>query len=214
MRSKGFTLIELLVVVAIIAILMAILLPSLSQARERSKSVSCMMGLRQIGVAWLAYANENNLVLPPNKGGDPWTLKLYSESATASAGFLNNRKVFRCPSDSVVRSTNQFPLSYGATGVPDWGHDSEFCGKKMTTIEAPSTSIAVMEYHTSGKTVSGGAWQYPIYIDSNPPVQYGVTYRHGSATNLTSSALFLDFRVEQIAPLIAAKATWKYEAGN
>lgn len=59
-RSRGFTLIELLVVIAIIAILLSILLPSLSAAREMGKEAKCGAQMRSIGQGFLAYANDNN----------------------------------------------------------------------------------------------------------------------------------------------------------
>ncbi len=63
--AHGFTLIELLVVVAIIAVLVAILLPALSSARERAKRVVCMSNLRQIGMSERYYMDENNGYVTP-----------------------------------------------------------------------------------------------------------------------------------------------------
>ncbi len=61
MRSrKGFTLIELLVVIAIIAILMAVLMPALNRAREQGKRASCLSNLKQLTLAWVAYAGDND----------------------------------------------------------------------------------------------------------------------------------------------------------
>ena len=59
-RSKGFTLIELLVVIAIIAILMAILMPALNRAREQGKRAACLSNLKQLQLAWITYASDND----------------------------------------------------------------------------------------------------------------------------------------------------------
>jgi prepilin-type N-terminal cleavage/methylation domain-containing protein len=69
--SRGFTLIELLVVVAIIALLISILLPSLSRAREQAKKVKCMSNLKQIGGAMLNYFTEVNDWFPFEKRAEP-----------------------------------------------------------------------------------------------------------------------------------------------
>jgi prepilin-type processing-associated H-X9-DG protein/prepilin-type N-terminal cleavage/methylation domain-containing protein len=63
-RRHAFTLVELLVVIGIIALLISILLPSLSRAREMGKSIKCLSNLRQLGMATVSYANEHKTYLP------------------------------------------------------------------------------------------------------------------------------------------------------
>ena len=65
-QSLGFTLIEVLVVVAIIALLISILLPSLKKAREQAKTATCLSQLRQIGKAVGMYTSEFDDSLPAN----------------------------------------------------------------------------------------------------------------------------------------------------
>jgi prepilin-type N-terminal cleavage/methylation domain-containing protein/prepilin-type processing-associated H-X9-DG protein len=60
MRRRGFTLIELLVVIAVIAVLLAILIPVARTARERGQRAVCLSNLRQLTMAWIAYADQHD----------------------------------------------------------------------------------------------------------------------------------------------------------
>jgi prepilin-type N-terminal cleavage/methylation domain-containing protein/prepilin-type processing-associated H-X9-DG protein len=81
--GRGFTLIELLVVIAVIAVLAAILFPVFAKAREKARQTQCLNNLKQIGVAALLYADDNEVLPTP---GALWT------SASLSKGVLT------CPS--------------------------------------------------------------------------------------------------------------------
>jgi len=59
-KRRAFTLIELLVVIAVIAVLMAILMPALQRAREQGKRAVCLSNVKQFGLAWVMYADEND----------------------------------------------------------------------------------------------------------------------------------------------------------
>ncbi|MEK6674535.1 MAG: prepilin-type N-terminal cleavage/methylation domain-containing protein [Planctomycetota bacterium] len=63
--KPGFTLIELLVVISIISLLISILMPSLSRARDQAKKVHCLARLREFGTALAAYENNSGGALPP-----------------------------------------------------------------------------------------------------------------------------------------------------
>ncbi len=84
MRKRGFTLIELLVVVAIIALLIAILLPSLARAREMARRSVCSSNLRQIGLALNTYAQDNEDTFP--RVNKPGSADIVGTNASGGSG--------------------------------------------------------------------------------------------------------------------------------
>ena len=70
--KKSFTLIELLIVIAIVAILMAILLPTLHRVRRLAKAIACQGNLRQWGLMFSMYADNNDHKFFKQKTGDTW----------------------------------------------------------------------------------------------------------------------------------------------
>ena len=67
-KRRAFTLIELLVVIAIIAVLMAILMPALQRVKEQAASVKCLAGMRQWGLIFAMYTDENDGKFPRGQG--------------------------------------------------------------------------------------------------------------------------------------------------
>jgi len=123
-KAKGFTLIELLVVIAIIAVLMAVLMPSLSRAREQGKRAACLNSLKQLGLAWIAYAGDNDdkimngeaemntgaygqttMNLPSRHKGEKWWV-----GTDCHSGFMTGGKLTQEQQWSAIRTGAMFPF--------------------------------------------------------------------------------------------------------
>src|SRR5579862_4875547 len=83
-KRHGFTLIELLVVIAIIAILAAMLLPALANAKLRSQGISCVNNMKQLQFASLLYAGDNSDYLPKNSA-----VMLAGDSTTGNPNWVD-----------------------------------------------------------------------------------------------------------------------------
>ncbi len=101
-RRHGFSLTELLVVIGIIALLIGIILPVVSSAREKSRRVACQSNLRVIGQSMFMYANAFNGRLPNGNPPETWN-SLTDQSRVLvyfAEEFVKHPGIFGCPSDS------------------------------------------------------------------------------------------------------------------
>ena len=121
-RGGSFTLIELLVVIAIIAILAALLLPTLNRAKVAAQSIRCVSNFRQLHLAWHLYADDHNGSLVPNyetgNNGSAPSVRSTPDSWVVGSAFVSTNTegihlgalwsytrsegVYRCPADKSV----------------------------------------------------------------------------------------------------------------
>ena len=125
-RPLGFTLIELLVVIAIIAILAAMLLPALSNAKQRAFRVSCMSNVRQLGISIQAYAADNKEWVPAFDSGGAWAWDLKKETANSmlfsvpstDTPNIDKRRILYCPGSLAdVKADNDQLWNRGANVI-------------------------------------------------------------------------------------------------
>lgn len=185
MNKKAFTLIEVLVVIAVIALLLALLLPALRLAQDQARAIICVNNLRQLAIAWFTYANENEdeIVdghIPGNNSLQHWVVapiaangdyrgnirpglvedKLRGIKKGLLFPYTKDVKVYHCPSDGRIDIPEQlayrsYSIAGGANGE-GWANSYKRA-KKLTEIRSPGkTYIFVEEADDRGWNI--GSW--------------------------------------------------------
>ncbi len=209
-RTSGFTLIELLVVVAIIAILAALLLPSLSSAKNQAYKIQCLSTLKQFGLGNAMYADSyNNWAIPAAVDliGSDYLNKWYRDrnlsaslkallgfkGAFADPAFIGWPKSFICPKATLAtQSCDNPPLywisrSYGLNTENFTYGTSPILGPRMNQVATPSKKMGFAD--GSGWVLNKACSIYASYyglVGEYYDVNYGcmTAYRHFQGANI------------------------------
>ena len=217
-QKRSFTLIELLVVIAIIAILAAILLPALQNARQRGISTRCMSNLRECNNAILLYSNDHDGIWVITHGTGNWTW--YSNLANKKPAYIGTldkstdsarEGVVRCPAPlGQMNESGDMYDAYGllvATDAGIWSDDIWKSTPKMFYIRKMKPRNFL--FSDSGGNASSGPMRNhshfrPIKKDSTGRGHFWM--KHNNANNM----VFIDGHVESNRPLECARALYKH----
>jgi prepilin-type N-terminal cleavage/methylation domain-containing protein/prepilin-type processing-associated H-X9-DG protein len=174
MVRNGFTFTELLVVVAIIAVMAAILFPVFARAREKARQTSCLSNIKQLGLAWLQYAQDYDGDTVPVQIGPVAAYTLPNGNITS--GFIywptllfpyaQNVQVYNCPS-------NSYAWQVESTTASSYGYLSINWGVPLSSYTQASNTIVMYDVRAEGAFVDlhapgcGNANDSPMpYCDS------------------------------------------------
>jgi prepilin-type N-terminal cleavage/methylation domain-containing protein len=170
--NRAFTLIELMVVIAIIGVLMAILLPSLRNARMAAEQTTCASNLRQIGQALLMYVNENRQRLPMvveplwkpdgslDFSVDPFDVSAHPQSLVAVLRkYVGNAEIFTCPSATLGYPAPGTRMSYRVSSANNYDG-------QVRTEEQLFSASGVPQYAFNLKYLNGRLYRLK-YVDAN-----------------------------------------------
>lgn len=215
-RSAGFSLVELLVVVSVTALLMTILLPALGAGRESARQAKCASNLRQIGIAYASYMNDNSgWTVNSRTFFRKYGLKTFSNSSQVIWGpldtndsnteisFLHIGRLWEgyLGGDRSMPTTQSLNVLYCPSAVKYKLNNEDASmmskiGRNQNTVPRMSGPVAI-PYYMRG--VPQGAPQRNSDIELNMPLMADLTGWRGEPGNHTNLlvALFADGKVNR-----------------